>query len=171
MSHPNDFRFTSTSLQNVCDFADLAHKARFARALEDGASRYPVQRTLRGAARADLEILFDDLALTPAFIDRFLDASETAVVVQGAPGTGKTRLIRAILGEMSRRRSERAQPPYTGDIKSLESDEIFVKFITAWGDAFVVEDASRARKTTRTCTAFSQLPTESSVRREARSFF
>jgi Cdc6-like AAA superfamily ATPase len=171
VSHPNDFRFTSTSLQNVCDFADLAHKARFARALEDGASRYPVQRTLRGAARADLEILFDDLALTPAFIDRFLDASETAVVVQGAPGTGKTRLIRAILGEMSRRRSERAQPPYTGDIKSLESDEIFVKFITAWGDAFVVEDASRARKTTRTCTAFSQLPTESSVRREARSFF
>lgn len=252
MSQSNDLRFNSTFLQNVWDFADLTLKARFARALEDGASRYPVARTLRVAARADLEQLFDDLALNlgwsaqrldsgimildspdcfvsahggrkadycscffgiwaksprhaeaaraaildrigdaqirepmfsvdwhfltnkaelqsvnieemandvlsdeaypdlrggvTAFIDRFLSASETVLVLQGAPGTGKTRLIRAILGEMSRRKNGRAQALYTGDMKALESDEIFVKFITGWDDAFVVEDADHLLK-------------------------
>ncbi len=34
-----------------------------------------------------------------AFIARCLDAKETVLVLQGTPGTGKTRLIRAILAE------------------------------------------------------------------------
>jgi len=75
------------------------------------------------------------------FIERYLDAPETVLVLQGAPGTGKTRLIRAILGEISRLKGGEAQALYTGDQKSLESDEIFVKFITGMDDAFVVEDA------------------------------
>lgn len=76
-----------------------------------------------------------------SFIKRYLDASETVLVLQGPPGTGKTRLIRAILGHISRRKGGHAQALYTGDKKSLETDEIFVKFITGWDDAFVVEDA------------------------------
>ena len=75
------------------------------------------------------------------FIGRYLDAPETVLVLQGPPGTGKTRLIRAILGQISRRKGGHAQALYTGDKKSLENDEIFVKFITGWDDAFVVEDA------------------------------
>ena len=35
---------------------------------------------------------------------------------------------------------------YTGDMKALETDEIFVKFITGWDDAFVVEDADHLLK-------------------------
>ena len=31
-------------------------------------------------------------------------------------------------------------------MKALESDEIFVKFITGWDDAFVVEDADHLLK-------------------------
>jgi ATPase family associated with various cellular activities (AAA) len=62
------------------------------------------------------------------------------------PGTGKTRLIRAILGEMSRRKGEQAECLYTGDMKALESDGIFVKFITGTHDAFVVEDADHLLK-------------------------
>jgi ATPase family associated with various cellular activities (AAA) len=81
-----------------------------------------------------------------AFIDRYLDAPETVLVLQGPPGTGKTRLVRAILGEMSRRKGEPAQALYTGDMKALASDEIFVKFITGWHDAFVVEDADHLLK-------------------------
>lgn len=81
-----------------------------------------------------------------AFIDRFLRAEETVLVLQGPPGTGKTRLIRAILGAMSRRKGRDAQALYTGDKKALESDEIFVKFITGWEDAFVVEDADHILK-------------------------
>lgn len=76
-----------------------------------------------------------------AFIERYLDAPETVLVLQGPPGTGKTRLIRAILGQISRRKNGHAQALYTGDKRCLENDEIFVKFITGWDDAFVVEDA------------------------------
>jgi hypothetical protein len=80
------------------------------------------------------------------FIERYLDAPETVLVLQGPPGTGKTRLLRAILGEMSRRKGEPAQALYTANMKALASDEIFVRFITGWHDAFVVEDADHLLK-------------------------
>lgn len=247
-----DFQLLAGLVQNVWDFADLALKARFVKALEDGVARYPIHRSLRFAARRGLEELFDDFALnlgwrtmrldsssmvldgeglfisargarkgdycscyfgiwaeTPdratqareallerlgsaridepmfsidwqfltskgelesasieemaddvlhnqayptldggvaQFITRYLDSPETVLVLQGPPGTGKTRLIRAILGEISRRKGGKAQALYTGDKKTLESDEIFVKFITGWDDAFVVEDADHLLK-------------------------
>src|SRR5262249_50060297 len=61
------------------------------------------------------------------FIVRYLDAPETVLVLQGPPGNGKTRLIRAILGEISRRKGEQAQGLYTGDMHALASDAIYVK--------------------------------------------
>lgn len=76
-----------------------------------------------------------------AFIERYIRAPETVLVLQGPPGTGKTRLIRAVLGALARRKDGHASALYTGDKKTTESDEIFVKFITGWHDAFVVEDA------------------------------
>lgn len=245
-------RFYAGLTQQIWDFADLALKMRFTRALEEGSARYPIYRSLRFAARLPLEQLFDELALNLGwaaqrlasssmildapglfisaygghkaeycscafgiwaenpkraeeareailsrvgdarvrepmfsidwhfltskgelqnaaieemaddvlhneaypdlrdgirnFISRYLDAEETVLVLQGPPGTGKTRLIRAILGEMSRRKGGQAQALYTGDKKTLESDEIFVKFITGWDDAFVVEDADHLLK-------------------------
>lgn len=99
---------------------------------------------------ASIEELADDVLLDEAypeigdvagFIDRYLRAKETVLVLQGRPGTGKTRLIRAILGEISRRNEGSAQALYTGDKKALECDEIYVKFITGDDHAFVVEDA------------------------------
>lgn len=243
---------TASLNQNVWEFGDLVLKSRFASALEQGVARYPIHRSLRFAARTDLEQLFDRLALDlgwraqrldsgtmildgdglfvsayggrkaeycscyfsiwasapdtaeqvraavlevvgdarirePMFsidwhfltskgelqsaaieemandvlqdaaypsigggvarlIQRYLDANETVLVLQGPPGTGKTRLIRAILGELSRRKGGEAQALYTGDKKALENDEIFVKFITGWHDAFVVEDADHLLK-------------------------
>jgi hypothetical protein len=246
------FGFSAGLTKNVWDFGDLVLKSRLGRALEEGVARYPIHRTLRYAARMELEHLFDHLALTPgwhaqriesgsmlldgeglfvsvhggrkadycscafgiwaasparaeqarevilqcagparilepmfsidwhfltgkgelqsaaieeladdvlhdeaypelpggvhAFIRSYLDAPETVLVLQGPPGTGKTRLIRAILGEISRRNGGQAQALYTGDKKALENDEIFVKFITGWDDAFVVEDADHLLK-------------------------
>jgi hypothetical protein len=237
--------------KRVWDFADLVLKNRLARTLDKGAARYPIFRELRFAARIELEVLLDAVALDPtwqaerlsaeamildgeglfvsiygsrkaeycscafyfwaadvaraeeakqrilakagstriteptfsidwhflsgeelesasieeiaddvlldaaypeikggvrAFIDRYLRAPETVLVLQGPPGTGKTRLIRAILGEMSRRKGEQAECLYTGDMKALISDAIFVKFITGTHDAFVVEDADQLLK-------------------------
>ncbi len=238
--------------QDFWDFSDLVLKTRFMQAIEDGVSRYPINRSLRFAVREDLEALFDRMAMqlgwraqrlhasslildseglfitaegsrkadycscafaiwadTPdraeqaksriealaaanrmhepmfsidwhfltakgmlesasieeladdilidsaypevpggvnTFIARYLAARETVLVVQGPPGTGKTRLIRAILGAISRRNDGRCRALYTGDNKTMESDEIFVRFITGWEDAFVVEDADHLLK-------------------------
>jgi len=75
------------------------------------------------------------------FIEEYLDAPESVLVLQGAPGTGKTRLIREILGSISRRRGETAAVLYTGDTGVLENEEVFLEFIVDWHRAFVVEDA------------------------------
>ena len=75
------------------------------------------------------------------FIGSYLDSTETVLVLQGPPGTGKTRLIRGVLGEIARRKGGAARALFTGDKKALESDEIFVTFLTGACDAFVVEDA------------------------------
>ena len=75
------------------------------------------------------------------FIQRYLAAKETVLIILGPPGAGKTRLVRAILGEMTRRKGESAEVMYTCDKRALENDEIFVSFITGSHDAFVIEDA------------------------------
>ena len=76
-----------------------------------------------------------------AFIARYLASRETVLILQGPPGTGKTRLVRALLAAMSTRKADSAQVLYTADMRALETDEIFVDFITGNHDAFVIEDA------------------------------
>ncbi len=97
------------------------------------------------------DILFDEAYPclhegVEAFIDKYLNSDESVLVLQGPPGTGKTRLIRGILGELSQRRNNYGQIIYTTDSRLLESDEIFVEFITSKADAFVVEDADQILK-------------------------
>jgi hypothetical protein len=249
---PSSHQQFSGLMTRVGSFPDLVLKNRLAVALDTGAARYPIFRELRFAARVELEMLFDAIALDDAwrtqrvnaevlvldgeglfvsaygsrkldycscefniwaadlarageakqrilamagstritepmfsiewqfrggegelesawveeiandvlrdaaypeirggvsgFIERYLAAPEAVLVLQGPPGTGKTRLIRGILGAMSRRKEQYAEVLYTGDMKALESDEIFVKFITGRHDAFVVEDADHLLK-------------------------
>ena len=80
------------------------------------------------------------------FIDRYLDADQPVLVVHGPPGTGKTRLIRGILGEMARRSSDACRVMFTGDAELLKRDEIFMRFIGSGHKAFVVEDADHLLK-------------------------
>lgn len=53
--------------KRVYSFADLVLLKRLGKALEDGAARYPIYRELRFAARVELEVLLDAIALDPAW--------------------------------------------------------------------------------------------------------
>ncbi len=59
------------------------------------------------------------------FIERYLTAPETVLILLGPQGMGKTRLVRAILGAMSRRKEDGALVMYTADKSALQADEIF----------------------------------------------
>ena len=81
-----------------------------------------------------------------SFVDGYLGARETVLILQGPPGMGKTRLVRAVLGAMSSRKGDSAKVMYTADKRALQNDEIFVDFITGSHDAFVIEDADHLLK-------------------------
>lgn len=80
------------------------------------------------------------------FIDRYLAADLPVLVVHGPPGTGKTRLIRAILAEIARRTKYSCRVMFTADDTVLERDEFFMRFIGSGHDALVVEDADHLLK-------------------------
>jgi hypothetical protein len=76
-----------------------------------------------------------------AFVERFVRAPEAVLILLGPPGTGKTRLVRAVLAALSRRKGDSAEVLYTADRAVLTSDELFVDFVTGTHDALVIEDA------------------------------
>lgn len=75
------------------------------------------------------------------FVDKYVHAPEAVLILLGPPGTGKTRLVRAVLSALSRRKGDSAEVLYTADKVALKSDELFVSFVTGTHDAFVIEDA------------------------------
>lgn len=81
-----------------------------------------------------------------AFIGAYLTSSSSVLILLGPPGTGKTRLVRSILAEMTRRKGENAEVMYTSDKRALGTDEVFVDFITGSHDAFVIEDTDHLLK-------------------------
>jgi len=78
-----------------------------------------------------------------SFIKRYLDADQPILVLHGPPGTGKTRLVRSILTELSHRKKvgEKCMVMFTADEALMHSDELFLQFIGSGHDAFVIEDA------------------------------
>jgi hypothetical protein len=75
-----------------------------------------------------------------AFVAGFLDAPESALILLGPPGGGKTRLVREILAALSARKGENAEVMYTTDKRAMASDQMFVDFITSNYEALVIED-------------------------------
>jgi hypothetical protein len=107
----------------------------------DGKGEIKRASTEERASGSLLSEAYPALTNVNEFIEQYLDAAETVLVLQGSPGTGKTRLIRAILAAISRRKGETAEVLYTGDSAVLQNDEVFLEFIVETHSAFVVEDA------------------------------
>src|SRR6266446_2327678 len=80
MSQNDNKQFSGLSKQ-VYYLADLVLQNRLARALEEGAARYPIYRKLRFAARIELEVLLDAIALDPAWRAERVNA--TTLIVDG----------------------------------------------------------------------------------------
>ncbi len=80
------------------------------------------------------------------FTTAYLDSPACVLILLGPPGTGKTRLVRAILAAMSRRKGENAEIMYTTDKRALAGDQMFVQFTTGTHDAFVIEDTDHLLK-------------------------
>ena len=92
------------------------------------------------------DVLFDeaypDLGMpVTAFVNTYLSAPDSVLILLGPPGGGKTRLVREILATISRRKGENAEIMYTTDKRALASDSMFVQFVTGSHDAFVIEDS------------------------------
>jgi len=107
----------------------------------DGQGRVTCASTEERASEDLLDEPYPALSGVNPFMEEYLESPETVLVLQGSPGTGKTRLIRAILGAISQRRGETAEVLYSGDSAVLKSDEVFLQFIAGDYRAFVVEDA------------------------------
>jgi len=74
------------------------------------------------------------------FVEGYLAAPDSVLILLGPPGGGKTRLVREILAAITRRKGENAEVMYTTDKRALANDEMFVQFITGTHDALVIED-------------------------------
>ena len=69
--------------QQVWEFYELVLKNRFVRALDEGVARYPVFRELRFAARVELEVLLDAIALDPSWRAQRLHAEAMVLDADG----------------------------------------------------------------------------------------
>jgi molybdopterin-guanine dinucleotide biosynthesis protein len=131
-------------------------------------------RTAVVEERAD-DVLLDEAYPTLGgiqdYVHRYINADETVLVVIGPPGTGKTRLIRYILGEMARLRvpapgcaesdpmdagpgfarvrpgrpdwgeHHRVSAMYANDENVIKQGKLFVDFMTGDANALIIEDA------------------------------
>jgi len=139
----NLYKVIRQKLSNMIELAEAAKQDKFRLqwyyATDNGYTYSNVEDT------ADATLLDNAYPLLDGGVDKFvneyLNSDEAVLILRGPPGTGKTHLIRKILGEMSNRKGKVSRSIYTGDEKVFRHEGIFINFIVDEIDAFVIEDA------------------------------
>lgn len=76
-----------------------------------------------------------------AFARRYLASTAPVLILFGPPGTGKTRLVRYLLGEISQVQNKLLRLAYAADVKAASDSKFFSNFMAEDYDAMVIEDA------------------------------
>lgn len=118
----------------------------------------------RGEIRyAEVESVLDEEIVPEAYpqipnldeyIKAFLDGKEAVLILHGPPGTGKTRLIRHIIGEVGKRKEHSPRVLYSMDEKIFGDESFFFRFLTYGFDALVLEDIDFNLKSRRSGNTF-----------------
>lgn len=74
------------------------------------------------------------------YIDRYLQSSETILLLIGRPGTGKTQLIKHILKKMALMQGDDLEAIYSSDKKTIKGSRMFIDFLKAKHCSIVLED-------------------------------
>jgi hypothetical protein len=75
------------------------------------------------------------------FCQDAIRSPEPVLILYGKPGVGKTRLIRHLLAVQAKAEQRALNVLYTTDAQAVQSDELFVDYMTQSYDAMVIEDA------------------------------
>ena len=75
-----------------------------------------------------------------SYINRFLQSTETVLVLIGPPGTGKTRLTKYLMSKLVVPGEYRTEVAYTTSQEVIERDEFFLEFIRSDSRLMILED-------------------------------
>jgi len=99
----------------------------------------------------DVQVKYDDVVLAEAYpfienfsnyIDNYLNSEETILVLQGEPGTGKTRLIRQLLTAMSKFHNGNKYFGFTTSPELIDKETFYMQFLLSDGyGGMVLEDS------------------------------
>jgi len=142
------------SMENVLSVIAEIHKAIEPYAFSEDVIhlKWLYQDEQKNSRDYDVQVSYcDDIVLPEAYpfienftnyIDNYLNSEETILVLQGEPGTGKTRLIRQILTAMSKQHNGNKYFGFTTSPELIDKETFYMTFLLNDGyGGMILEDS------------------------------